>query len=147
MCNRIFLLLLLLGGSKLFAQTPEEFTAALMQTKAGAKMVYTSDKHSVILDIISNKIEPTQTANVLNVDSKPLQIVLLPNSALSLTDTTLERQKAELLGYVEYETNYVKNEVKLAILTSPKNGSLSTVNCFCFGAMICRQIINRFYNR
>lgn len=115
MLTRTLLLLMLLGSSKLFAQSSEKFTAALMQTKVGAKMVYTSDSHSVILDIVSKKIEPTAAANVVNVDSKPLQLVLLPNSALSTTDTTLERQKAELLGYVQYETNYVKNDVKLNI--------------------------------
>jgi hypothetical protein len=115
MPTRTLLLLLLLTGSKLFAQTTEKFSPALMQTKAGAKMVYTSDSHSITFDFIFKKVEPTGKENFINVDNKPLQFILIPNSALSTTDTTLKRQKAELLGYATYETDYIKNDLKLNI--------------------------------
>ncbi|QEC75369.1 hypothetical protein [Mucilaginibacter ginsenosidivorax] len=115
MQTRTLILLLLLCSGKLFAQTTEKFTPALMETKSGAKVVYTSDRHSITFDVVSKKIVPTDNPNLINVDNKPLQFILIPNSALSTTDTTLARQKAELLGYADYELDYVKKEVKMKI--------------------------------
>jgi hypothetical protein len=115
MQTRTLLILLVICCTKLQAQTAEKFTLELMQTKAGAKVVYNSDAHAITLDIVSNKIVLTGNPNLVNVDNKPFQFVLIANNALSTTDTTLARQKAELLGYADYEIRYIKDEVKLKI--------------------------------
>ncbi len=115
MKTRALLLLLMLCSGKLLAQSVEKFEPALMEAKFGAKLIYTSETHSVTLDIVSKNIKTTNSPSVINVDEKPLQFVWLPNVALSTTDTTETRQKAELLGYVDYEVKYVKDEVKLKI--------------------------------
>jgi hypothetical protein len=115
MKTRTLILLLLLCSGRLFAQTTEKFTPALMETKSGAKVVYTGDNHSVTLDIVSKNIKPTKNPNLLIVDGKTFQFMLIPNDALSTTDTTLARQKAELLGYAEYEIDYAKKELKIEI--------------------------------
>ncbi|NHA04019.1 hypothetical protein G7092_09440 [Mucilaginibacter sp. HC2] len=109
------LLLLILCAGKLAAQTAEQFKPALMETKYGAKIVYTSAGHSLTLDVVSAHIKPLDKSGVIEVDKKVLQYILIENSALSLTDTTVARQKAELLGYAQYELDYIKNEVKLEI--------------------------------
>jgi len=66
MQTRTLILLLLLCSGKLFAQTTEKFTPALMETKSGAKVVYNSDKHSITFDVVSKKIAPTDNPNLIN---------------------------------------------------------------------------------
>jgi hypothetical protein len=109
------LLLLILCSGKLLAQSVEKFEPALMEAKFGAKLIYTSETHSVTLDIVSKNIKTTDNPSLINVDEKPLQLVWLTNTALSTIDTTQTRRKAELLGYVDYEVKYAKDELKLKI--------------------------------
>ncbi|OOQ57539.1 hypothetical protein [Mucilaginibacter pedocola] len=116
MLNRtLFIAILLLGSARSFAQTAEKYTPALLETKSGAKVVYTSQDHSIIFDIHSDKIIPTEKEGVLSINKKVFQYILIPNGALSMTDTSEARQKAELLGYMEYETSYAKKELKISI--------------------------------
>jgi hypothetical protein len=108
------LILLLLISSKLFAQSSgEKFKSALMEKKDGAEVVYSSDKHSFTLDIISDNIKPLQQPGYVLVNNKTLQFVFIGNDALKQNENTEEQQKAQLLGYMQYELDYVKNEVKL----------------------------------
>lgn len=105
-----------------------------MEMKTGAKVVYTNDSHSIIFDVVSKDIKLTQNAGILNVDKKVFQYTLIPNPALSLTDTTLERQKAELLGYIEYEVSYMKNELKLDVSNITKKWVTINNKLFLFWA-------------
>jgi len=105
--------LALLSTIKLFAQSqPEDFKSALMEMKGGAEVVYSSDKHSFTLDIISNSIKPLDKPGYVNVDNKILQFVLIPNSALKDSPDTAA-QMAQLRGYSKYELDYIKNDLKL----------------------------------
>lgn len=105
--------ILFLSVTRLLAQTaPEKFESALMEMKGGAEVVYSGDKHSFTLDIISNKIEPLDKAGYVIVDNKTLQFVLIPNSALKESQDTAI-QKAQLRGYSKYELDYAKNDLKL----------------------------------
>jgi len=108
----ILIFLLILSGIGVFAQSPEKFESALMEMKGGAEVVYSSEKHSFTLDIISDKIEPLNKPGYVLVDNKTLQFVLIPNAALNNSpDTVL--QKSQLQAYTKYELDYIKNELKL----------------------------------
>jgi len=105
--------LLVLLSSKLFAQSAnEKFEDELMEEKGGAKIVYSSDTHSFTFDVISNKIKPQQTGYLL-VDKKILQYVFIGNNALQQNEITEEQQKTQLLAYMQYELDYIKNDLKL----------------------------------
>lgn len=107
------LFLLLLFSNKLFAQSSEEkFKSALMEKKDGAVVVYSSNRHSFTLDIISDNIKPLQPGYV-SVNNKILQFVFVGNDALRQTENTEEQQKTQLLGYMQYELDYIKNELKI----------------------------------
>jgi hypothetical protein len=110
----VFLItVLFLSVTKLCAQTtPEKFESALMEMKGGAEVVYSGDKHSFTLDLISDKIKPLEQPGYVDINNNVLQFVLIPNSqAKEDADTAVE--KSELSGYAKYELDYVKNEVKL----------------------------------
>lgn len=107
-------IILLLFTRALFAQSvPENFKTALMQTRGGAEIVYSSEAHSFTLDLISDKIKPLDHPNMVMVDGKIVQCILIGNSALAPGDTTIEQQKAQLLGYMQYELDYAKNDLKV----------------------------------
>jgi len=109
-----FLLLSLLFSCKLFAQSSnEKFKSALMEKKGGAAVIYSSDKHSFTLDIISDNIKPLQQPGYVSVDNKILQFVFSVNDSFKQTANTEEEQKTRLLGYMQYELEYAKNELKV----------------------------------
>jgi len=115
MKNLIFTLALLSAGLKLLAQTSSEnFKSALMEKKGGAVVVYSSDKHSFTLDLVSNNIKPQNKSGLISIDNKVLQFILIPNETINADSASEAYQKAALLGYMNYELDYVKNDLKLA---------------------------------
>ncbi|MFC0514066.1 hypothetical protein ACFFGT_07650 [Mucilaginibacter angelicae] len=115
MKNTLLLIVMLLGAVGLKAQTPDNFERFLMKTNDGFKIIYNGNSQSIIVDIVSTDINPIENSDLINVNQDPIQFNLISNSAFSTTDSTVERQKAELLGYSEYELNYIKDELKLKI--------------------------------
>jgi hypothetical protein len=84
-----------------------------MEKKGGAAVIYSSDKHSFTLDIISDNIKPLQQPGYVSVDNKILQFVFSVNDSFKQTANTEEEQKTRLLGYMQYELEYAKNELKV----------------------------------
>lgn len=110
----LILFALLLCAFQLKAQQ-ETFEPALMPAKFGAKLVYTSDKHSFTLDIVSKNLKPDAGLNMIQVDGKIIQFNIIPQKADDDKVITAEQEKTFLTGYVDYELKYVKNELKLDI--------------------------------
>jgi hypothetical protein len=99
-----------------FAQdSVEHFKSALMPKKDGVEVVYSSDLHSLTLDVISDHIKPLDQPGYITVDKKIVQFVFIPNDALKTNDTTEATGKKLLLSYMQYELNYIKDELKLNI--------------------------------
>jgi hypothetical protein len=107
---------LLVTGLICFSQNeykPEDFHAALLQTKTGAMIVYTGDKHSFTLDIVSKNIKPSEEPNFVIVDNTVLQSIIIPfPQKFDFENMNIETQKQNLLGYMNYELDYIKNELK-----------------------------------
>lgn len=112
---KISALLVLFGLSvfNAFAQAPaEDFKSALMETSGGAMVVYSSNKHSFTFDIVSGNIKPLEQPGYVLVDNKTLQFVIVLNSDFQESaDTSL--QKKQMLGYMKYELDYIKNDLKM----------------------------------
>lgn len=97
------------------AQNPaENFESALIPKMNRAEVAYSSDKHSFTLDIISNNVKPQDIPGLVLVDNKVLQFVFIPDVIAQSTDTSELLQKEFLLAYMNYETDYVKNNAKIA---------------------------------
>jgi hypothetical protein len=115
MKNSIFILVLLLTAVKLCAQTSaEKFKSALMEKKGGAVVVYSSDKHSFTLDLVSNNIKPQNKSGLVSMDNRVLQFILIPNETILADSVSEAYQKTALLGYMNYELDYIKNDLKMA---------------------------------
>ena len=114
--KRLFTLLLFcLTNLVSFSQTTykaEEFQSALMQTKTGAIVVYTGQQHSFEIDIVG-KITPSEKPNFVTVDNKILQSSIIPfQTKLDFENLSEDAQKKYLSGYMDYEMNYIKEQLK-----------------------------------
>ena len=91
----------------------ESFKAALLQTKTGAMVVYNGEKHSFTVDIIGDTIKPTEHPNFVIVDNRILQSSILPfETKLDFENMDIDSQKKNLLGYMKYELDYDKEQLK-----------------------------------
>jgi hypothetical protein len=105
--------LCLLIASRVFSQSQENFKSAMMEMKTGAEVIYTSDAHSFTFEIISDHIKPTEQPSFVIVDKKSLQFVCIPSGAGAKIATTDEDKKVQLLGYMQYELDYLKKDLKI----------------------------------
>lgn len=97
-----------------FAQ--ETFQSALIPSKDGAVITYTSDEHAFTVTLKSDSIEPTEQPNFLTIDGWVLQSFILGFDNPTGKDMLLEENaKAALSQYVMYELNYFKEELKLDV--------------------------------
>ncbi|HWD89377.1 MAG TPA: hypothetical protein VG367_14700 [Mucilaginibacter sp.] len=101
------------AGSAFAQSSTEDFKKALMKTKDGAEIAYTSNKHSFTFNIVADSIKPLQNPGYLIVNNKVIQYILIGNSALLASDSTQEKQKQQLLGYMQYELEYIRGELKI----------------------------------
>ncbi len=105
---------LLLISTSLFAQSAaESFESALIPKKGGAVVVYSGDSHSFTVDIISDDIKPLDHPGMVIVDNKTLQFVCIGYKVVKENGTAEEIQKTQLLTYMQYELDYVKNDVNM----------------------------------
>jgi hypothetical protein len=115
MKNLAIILVLLFSGLRIYAQTSgENFKSALMEKKGGAVVVYSSDKHSFTLNLISNNIKPQNKSGLVIIDNHVLQFILIPNETINADSVSEAYQKIALLGYMNYELDYAKNDLKIA---------------------------------
>lgn len=90
----------------------EMFKAALMERKTGAYVVYTGDKHSFMLTI-EEKITPSKQANVVKIGNKLLQCTIIPFSTKLRFDSLSDEERMNnLVGYMKYEMDYIKEQLK-----------------------------------
>jgi hypothetical protein len=91
----------------------EKYQSALMKKKTGAMVVYTGEHHSFTIDIIADNIKPGDKPNFLVVDNKILQSSIIPFlTKLDFENLSGETQKKNLLGYMDYEMNHIKDQLK-----------------------------------
>jgi hypothetical protein len=109
------LLTFILSNSFCFSQNyqAEKFQAAMMQKKDGALIVYTGQKHSFTIDIIADSVKPSDQPNFLIADGKIIQSKIIPfKTKLDFDNLSEEAQKKNLLGYMDYEMDYIKEQLK-----------------------------------
>ncbi|MGI4873507.1 MAG: hypothetical protein ACRYFX_20315 [Janthinobacterium lividum] len=114
-CLRLLLLLLL--STRLLAQTgDEQFKAALLQTKTGALLVYTSDAHAFTIDIVGKVVPSTEHPNFLTVNGQVLQAAIIGyGSNGDVSDLPEETQKKFLISYQQHESTYFKKELNIPV--------------------------------
>ncbi|HMG81726.1 MAG TPA: hypothetical protein VK559_01700 [Ferruginibacter sp.] len=103
---------------KTIAQTDiskENFTFSYVKTKSGGRFLYTGSSHSFSVDVVSANIKKTEYPNYIQINDHVVQssIIPLPESSLDLNALTIDQQKETLDGYVDYELDYFKNDLKL----------------------------------
>jgi len=103
----------LLISTSLFAQqNAERFQLAVVPAKFGIKVVYTSNKSAVTLDVVAKDAKPIEHPGVVLVGKQILQFHFTPATQDSLRQST-EQQKQLLLNYLKYETDYAKQQLKM----------------------------------
>ncbi|MDP4185821.1 MAG: hypothetical protein Q8862_11755 [Bacteroidota bacterium] len=115
--NLVFVFFLLVGLST-FGQndyTAEKYQTALMPTKTGGMIAYTGTSHSFTLNLVSNNIKPLEH-HLINIDNTIFQSIIIPfKKKCDFEHMSIEDQKANLLGYMNYELDYVSKELKLDV--------------------------------
>ncbi|MEP3390669.1 MAG: hypothetical protein ABJO02_20920 [Reichenbachiella sp.] len=98
------------------AFTQETFESALIPSKNGAVITYTSDEHAFTVTLNSNSIEPSDQPNFLTIDGWILQSFILGYDNPKAKDMSVEENaKRALSQYVMYELDYFKEQLKLEI--------------------------------
>ena len=101
----ITLLIIFLTNAISYSQSTykaEEFQSALMETKTGAMVVYTGQKHSFTIDV-NGEVSPTEDPNFINVGNKILQSLIIPfPSKIDFENLSEKAIKENLLGYMDY---------------------------------------------
>ena len=117
--NRLLLSIIwLLLAMSSFSQSnlyDEEFTLTFTPTKNSGEWLFKGKSHSFSIAIFSNKIKTTDSPSYITADKSVIQVMSLPlpKSTLDLNKLTTAQQKETLEGYVNYELDYFKNEVKI----------------------------------
>jgi hypothetical protein len=93
----------------------EEFQLSYLTEKGGAQFLYNGKAHAFTVDIVADSIRTTEYPNYIIVDKRIVQVSAIPlqPTSIDLSGLTIEQQKGALSGYVDYETDYFKNELKL----------------------------------
>lgn len=93
----------------------EKFTLTFTSTEKSGKWLFKGRNHSFSVTTFANKFQPSESPSYVTADNTVLQVMSLPlpKSTLDLTKLTIAQQKETLEGYVNYELDYFKNEVKI----------------------------------
>lgn len=96
-----------------FAQMgAEQFQSALIPSKFGGRVLFTSRKHALTLDVVSKDIKATENPGVILVNDQVLQYHLIPPTTVDTAARTTEQQRTLLLKYMKGEMDYVKKQMK-----------------------------------
>lgn len=93
----------------------EEFQLSYLSKESGAQFLYNGKAHAFSIDIVADSIKTTEYPNYIVVGNRIVQVSAIPlqPTTINLSRLTVEQQKGALSGYVDYETDYFKNELKL----------------------------------
>ncbi|HWI89766.1 MAG TPA: hypothetical protein VNT20_00770 [Flavisolibacter sp.] len=93
----------------------EEFQLSYLTKDNSAQFLYNGKAHAFSIDIVADSIKTTEYPNYVIVDKRIVQVSAIPlqPTIIDLSGLTIDQQKGALSGYVDYETDYFKNELKL----------------------------------
>lgn len=93
----------------------EKFDSYFLIRKDGGQFLYNGKSHSFTVDVVADSVKTTDSPNFILVNEHIVQsnILPLPSSSLDLTKLSSDQQKEILEGYVKYEMDYFKDELKL----------------------------------
>lgn len=95
----------------------ESFKATVLKTKTGVMIVYNGSEHALTIEIVSENIKHSEHPDVLMVENRVFQHVVLPSqNRINYDSLSIDRKKANLTSYVNYELNYIKQVLKSEIL-------------------------------
>lgn len=115
---------LLLSCFITFAQ--ETFNAALIPSKDGAVITYSSSEQAFTITLKSDSIQPTEKPNFLTIDGWILQSFILGFDNPMDKDMSIEENaKAALSQYTIYEFDYIKEQLKLDVEPKLEWGSMN----------------------
>ncbi|HEY9006394.1 MAG TPA: hypothetical protein VIM75_09680, partial [Ohtaekwangia sp.] len=102
----------------LFAQyKPEDFKAALLETKDGAMIVYNGEKNAFTVRIVAASVTPATEPNFLRINNNLFQSTIIPfQEELDFKTLTPEQQKELLTGYKNYEKEYIEEQLKSKLI-------------------------------
>ena len=96
--------------------TVEQFKPAVLKLMSGAKIVFNGTTHAFTIDVISDSIKPPERPNFLLVNNNVFQyLTLAADKRVNFDSLSIERKKANLTNYMNYELDYFKNELKIKI--------------------------------
>jgi hypothetical protein len=105
--------LVLFFGQQLFAQTTaENFQSIFFKKKNGAEIVFSSNTHSITLDIESKEIKSTDRPGSIIVGDKMLQYELVADTTLQKNHNAGTDQKDKLLAFLKNRLSYAKHQLK-----------------------------------
>ena len=114
----VLLFLALATGFTTFGQSNinnEEFELSYLNKEGGAQFLYNGKAHAFSINIKADSIKTTGYPNYVIVDKRIVQVSAIPlqPTSIDLSRLTIEQQKGALSGYVDYEMDYFRNELKL----------------------------------
>ncbi|OCX50972.1 hypothetical protein BEL04_19835 [Mucilaginibacter sp. PPCGB 2223] len=160
----------LLNSSIAFSQTERLFSYTITPDKTGATCTFIDKGKAFSLHINGKVVKNAKMANphtdanqhFINADDITIQLSIVPlpgsiPSSYNLNKLTFEQQKDILSGYIYYEMDYFKNELKVqysdykqmwvdngikpyllwAFNQKPVNNAGNAVNGQIYGAMVC----------
>jgi hypothetical protein len=112
------LFLALLASFTTLAQSDinnEEFQLSYLTKEGGAQFLYNGKAHAFSIDIKADSIKTTEYPNYIIADKHIVQVSAIPlqPTSIDLSRLTIEQQKGALSGYVDFEMDYFRNELKL----------------------------------
>jgi hypothetical protein len=117
--NRFFLLLFSqISALSIYAQSysyDEDFSLSFSVKDTRGQWLFKGSDHSFSITVLSKKIQETESPGYVTVDNAIVQVTALPlpKSNLDLAKLTIAQQKETLEGYVSYELDYFKNDLKI----------------------------------
>ncbi|SNT28358.1 hypothetical protein SAMN05421640_3169 [Ekhidna lutea] len=113
------ILFLIITTLPMIALSQQSFERAVIETATGAYIVFTNDSNSMVIYLDTADIELMDTENnfFIQVDKKwTLQFFTLSFQNPNNNDlSNLDNQKSSLFQYMNYELEYIKNEIKMNI--------------------------------
>lgn len=119
MLRLLLLLLGLLPSIALAQNTDETFQAALLQSKAGATLVYNGSQHAFTVQF-TGAVVPNERPGFLTLNGQLVQANIIGyGSNGDVSDLPEDTQKKFLVSYQQHETNYFRQTLKI-ILSAEK---------------------------
>ena len=113
------LLLISLATLSLQAFCQQDYERAIVETKTGAKIIFSSDSNSFIIDLDTAQVNPLESESTLfmQIDKKwLLQVFTIDFQNPNKKDVNdPEVQRSFLIQYMNYEIRYFKDDLNLSV--------------------------------